>query len=85
MKHGEGSLEKSMNEMMSKSGKMVMSGNIDKDFASMMASHHTEGVAMAKLELKFGMDKSLKKMAQKMITDQQKDISEFEQWSSANK
>ena len=85
MKHGEGALEKSMNEMMSRSGKKTMSGNVDKDFATMMASHHSQGVAMAKMELKHGMDKSLKKMAQKMITDQQREISEFEQWISAMK
>lgn len=85
MKHGEGELEKSMNDMMGKGGSMSRSGNIDKDFAIMMANHHQEGVAMAKLQLKHGMDSGLKRMAQKMITDQQKEITQFEQWLAANK
>lgn len=39
---------------------------------------------MSKMDLKNGMDSKLKQMAQKGITDQQKEIQEFKTWLSAN-
>jgi uncharacterized protein (DUF305 family) len=84
MKHGEGELQKSMSGMSSKMKSMQMSGNIDKDFATMMASHHEDGIAMSKMEVKNGIDSKLKQMAKKGITDQ-KEISEFKLWLSSNK
>ena len=85
MKHGEGDMQKSMAGMMESMKEMQMSGNVDKDFATMMISHHTDGVAMAKMQVKNGMSDKLKQIARKEITDQQKDISEFKSWLSANK
>ena len=85
MKHGEGELQKSMTKMMDKMKSMQMSGDIDKDFATMMSSHHQDGIDMAKMELKNGMSAELKKMAQKSIDDQQKDIKEFQQRLSSHK
>ena len=41
--------------------------------------------AGAKMELKNGMSAELKKMAQKSIDDQQKDIKVFQQWLSSHK
>ena len=85
MKHGEGDMQKSMSAMMDKMKSMQMSGDVDKDFATMMVSHHQDGIDMAKMELKNGMSDKLKKMAQKSIDDQQKDIKEFQSWLSSNK
>jgi uncharacterized protein (DUF305 family) len=85
MKMGEGEMEKSMSGMMNKMKSMQMSGNVDKDFATMMLSHHEDGISMAKMESKNGMNSKLKQMAQKGITDQQKEISEFKSWLSSNK
>lgn len=84
MKHGEGELMKSMSKMMDKMKSMQMSGDIDKDFATMMTSHRQDGIDMAKMELKNGMSAELKKMAQKGIDDQQKDIKELRQWLSSH-
>ncbi|MEO6731931.1 MAG: DUF305 domain-containing protein [Ferruginibacter sp.] len=84
MKHGEGDLQKSMQAMMDKMKSMQMSGNVDKDFATMMISHHEDGISMASLEVKNGMSGKLKKMAQKEITDQQKDINDFKDWLKDN-
>lgn len=86
MKHGEGELGKSMNDMNSKMKSMQPSGDVDKDFATMMSSHHQDGIDMAKMELKNGMSAELKKMVQKMIDDQQREIKEFKAWmNSSNK
>jgi uncharacterized protein (DUF305 family) len=85
MKHGEGELQKSMSDMSSKMKSMQMSGNVDKDFATMMISHHEDGMAMQKMEVKNGMADKLKQMAQKGITEHQKEISEFKEWLSSHK
>lgn len=85
MKHGEGDLQKSMSKMMDKMKTMQMSGDTDKDFATMLASHHEDGINMAKMEVKNGMSYKLKQMAQKSIDDQQKDIEEFQTWLSSHK
>ena len=85
MKHGEGQLEKSMSDMETKMKSMQMSGDIDKDFAMMMKEHHAGAVAMSKKELTNGMSAKLKQMAQKTITDQNKEIKEFEDWLNNHK
>lgn len=84
MKHGEGEMQKSMQTMMDKMKSMQMSGDVDKDFATMMISHHEDGISMAKLEVKNGMADKLKQMAKKGIADQQKDISELKSWLSSH-
>ena len=61
---------------------MHRSGDMDKDFAEMMRAHHQDGISMAKMEVKNGMSKELKQMAQKSIDEQQKDITEFKNWLS---
>lgn len=49
---------------------MKMSGNVDKDFSSMMAEHHQQAVEMAKIEIASGSNDVLKKMAQNMLDAQ---------------
>ena len=85
MKHGEEDLQKSMSDMVTKMKTMQMSGNVDKNFATMMISHHEDGMAMQKMEVKNGMDNKLKQMAQKGIMAHQKEISEFKAWLSSKK
>jgi uncharacterized protein (DUF305 family) len=85
MKMGEGELEKSTSDIKSKMSGMQMTGNTDKDFAMMMVSHHEGAIAMSKMELKHGMNAQLKKMAQKAIDDQTREITEFKSWMDANK
>jgi uncharacterized protein (DUF305 family) len=80
MKHGEGELGKDMSAMESKMKSMQMSGDVDKDFAMMMKEHHAVAVAMSKKVLTHGMSEKLKQMAQKTITEQNKEIKEFENW-----
>jgi len=68
--------KKMMNAMMS----MKMSGDADKDFVMMMIPHHQGAIDMAKVELQYGNDPALKKMAQEIIDAQQKEIDEFKKW-----
>jgi uncharacterized protein (DUF305 family) len=80
MKHGEGELEKSMADMSGKMKSTSMTGDVDKDFATMMIAHHQSAVSMANLEIKNGMSNKLKQMSQKMVKDQTKEIGEFKAW-----
>jgi uncharacterized protein (DUF305 family) len=85
MKHGEGELKKSMNDMESTMKGMSMWGDADKDFAMMMSTHHQSAIDMAKLELKNGMSSKLKQMAQKTVSDQTKEIKELKTWLDSHK
>lgn len=79
-KHDE--LSKEMDNMKTDLSKMQMSGNTDKDFATMMISHHEGAVKMSKDELSHGMNTELKQMSKKVIDDQTKEIAEFKSWMS---
>jgi uncharacterized protein (DUF305 family) len=70
--------KKMMDGMMS----MKPSGNVDMDFAMTMIPHHQGAVDMAEIELKYGKDPTLKKMARQIIAAQKKEIKEFEKWQS---
>lgn len=79
-KHDE--LTKEMDDMKAGMSKMQMTGNTDKDFAMKMIPHHASAIEMAKAELSHGMNADLKKIAQKEISDQTKEINEFKSWLS---
>lgn len=66
-----------MNKMMDEMNQMTMSGNPDKDFLLMMVPHHQSAVTMSEDELSQGKNPELKKMAQKIINEQKKEIKEF--------
>ena len=58
-------------------GKHSMNGNVDHDFASMMAQHHQQGVDMARAFLKEGKTATMKTMADNVIKQQAKEIAEL--------
>ena len=78
-------LGETMKTMMDKMMGMQMTGNTDKDFVMMMIPHHESAVTMAEDEISHGKKLELKKMAQKMIADQSKEISEFKAWLANQK
>ncbi len=55
-------------------------GDPDTDFTMMMIPHHRGAIDMAKIEIQYGKDPMLKKMAEKMIQDQEKEVAELEKW-----
>jgi hypothetical protein len=59
---------------------MQMSGNPDIDFAMMMREHHKGALEMAQMEMKNGKDPQMRKMAQKIIAAQKKEIAEFDKF-----
>ena len=76
--------EAAMTKMMTASKAMKMTGDADKDFVMMMMPHHQAAIDMAKVELEFGKDAMLKKMATDIIAAQQKEIDEMKAWQAKN-
>jgi hypothetical protein len=50
------------------------SGDVDKDFVTMMTPHHQGAIDMALAELRYGHNERLRRMAQEIIITQQQEI-----------
>ena len=57
----------------------------DMAFARGMLPHHMGAVDMAKIQLKYGTDKEMRKLAQDIIDAQQPEIERMQNWIAANK
>jgi hypothetical protein len=53
---------------------IAASGDIDRDFMRMMIPHHQGAIDMALLQLKYGHDVKLKRLAQSIIVEQGQEI-----------
>lgn len=53
---------------------VLPSGNYDRDFAAMMVPHHQGAVDMARIELQYGKDPVLRRLAQAIIVEQLQEI-----------
>lgn len=75
--HSAGSME--LHRIMATNHKMPMpmSGDVDKDFASMMTMHHEQAVAMSDVLIRTGKSPELKAMARKMKSDQHAEITQL--------
>ena len=63
--------------MQGQSMSMPMTGDVDKDFATMMTMHHQWAIKMVDVLLEHGDNASLKALAQRMKSGQQKEITEL--------
>jgi uncharacterized protein (DUF305 family) len=52
----------------------TLPGDPDRDFAAMMIPHHQGAIDMAKVELIYGRDPVLRRLAQGIIVEQQQEI-----------
>ena len=59
-----------------------MTGNPDQDLVRMMMPHHQGAIDMARIYLRDGRDPEIRRIAQKIITDQEKEIAEFKAWQA---
>lgn len=59
-------LENAKDEM---SRNMSLTGNIDKDFATLMSMHHDHGIDMINTELRYGKNAELKQLAGRMLKE----------------
>ena len=65
--------------------KAQMSGDTDKDFATMMKMHHQQALKMAQMQLDHGKSPEMKSMAKQIIVAQKKEIAQFDQWLAKHK
>ncbi|HEY1021354.1 MAG TPA: DUF305 domain-containing protein [Flavisolibacter sp.] len=73
-----------MDRNMDQMEEMPSLGSNDKDFAALMKIHHAGALEMARLQVARGTDPQVKEMAQKMMGEQQREISEFDAFLSGN-
>jgi hypothetical protein len=65
--------EVAMNKMMS--GMVVKpTGDVDRDFVSMMSPHHRGAIEMAQAVLRYGHNEQIRRLAQEIIVTQQQEI-----------
>jgi uncharacterized protein (DUF305 family) len=55
-------------------------GDADRDFVEHMTPHHQGAIDMARVELKYGKDPTLRKLASRIIAAQRDEIALMERW-----
>lgn len=78
-------LMQSMNKMHADMAKSMNSDNADIAFADGMIAHHLGAIDMAKIELKYGKDPEMRKLAQAIIDAQGPEIAQMQKWLKKNK
>src|SRR6266566_9667519 len=69
LEENEAAMTKMMNDMAAKP-----TGDIDQDFVAMMTPHHQGAIDMAVIELRYGKNEQLRRIAQEIIVDQMQEI-----------
>lgn len=74
-----------INMQMHKDMTVKYSGNADVDFVKGMIAHHQGAVDMAKVQLEYGKDPEMRKLAENIISSQEVEIKEMKEWLFKNK
>jgi uncharacterized protein (DUF305 family) len=59
-----------------------MTGDPDREFVAMMMPHHQGAIDMARVELQYGKDPTLRQMAKDIVTAQEKEIADIRRWQA---
>lgn len=65
--------EAAMNKMMNGMAARP-TGDVDRDFVAMMTPHHQGAIDMAVIELRYGKNEQLRRIAQEIVVDQMQEI-----------
>jgi uncharacterized protein (DUF305 family) len=60
----------------------VITGDPDRDFVAMMTPHHQGAIDMARIYLRTGRDPQIRRLAQKIIADQEREMGEMRAWQA---
>jgi uncharacterized protein (DUF305 family) len=75
---GADELHRIMMSSAKESQSMKPSGDVDRDFLTMMRHHHQSGIKMAEVQMREGKSAKVKEMARKIVDGQKKEIAEIE-------
>lgn len=73
---------KAADKRMMKAMSRPMRGDTDQDFVAGMLPHHAGAVNMAKVELRYGKDPEMLKLAHSIIVAQDKEIVQMRNWQA---
>jgi uncharacterized protein (DUF305 family) len=59
-------------------------GNADVDFVRGMVPHHQGAIDAAKVELAYGKDPAMRRLAESIVADQEKEIAQMNDWLRKN-
>lgn len=74
---------KAANTKMHERMNVAFSGDADVDFVRSMIPHHQGAIDMAKVVLQHGQDPEIRKLAEGVVREQEKEIAEMRAWLKA--
>jgi uncharacterized protein (DUF305 family) len=71
-----------MSKMQQEMAAVPLTGDADKDFVAMMLPHHWGAVDMAKVELQYGKDPEMRRLARSIISGQDQQRAQMMAWQA---